>query len=82
MAIYISNLTEDECEDEKYAETEKYWKTGILSTAFQSYLDANKLIDRSDFTEKEKEDEKAKILEARKLAFGDDFRFVPPWRKR
>ena len=53
-----------------------------MSTAFQSYLDANKLIDRSDFTEKEKEDEKTKILEARKLAFGDDFRFVPPWRKR
>ena len=53
-----------------------------MSTAFQSFLDGNKLIDRSDFTEKEKEDEKTKILEARKLAFDDDFQFVSPWRKR
>ena len=26
-----SDVTEDVCEDEKYAETEKYWKTRILS---------------------------------------------------
>ena len=42
----ISDVTDDE--DEKYAETEKYWKTGILSKIFQSYLDANEIVDRSD----------------------------------
>ena len=49
---YISDNTDNE--DKKYAETEKYWKTWILSTIFQSYLDANKIVDRSDLTENEK----------------------------
>ena len=50
---------------------------------FQSFLDANEIVDScSDLSEKEKDDEKAKILEARKFAIGDDFRFYPPWRKR
>ena len=68
--------------DEKYADTEKYWKTGILSTVYQSFLDANEIVDGSDLIEKEKEDEKAKILEARKCAFGDEFKYYPPWRQR
>ena len=49
---YISDNTDNE--DKKYAETEKYWKTWILSKIFQSYLDANKIVDRSDLTENEK----------------------------
>ena len=44
----ILDVSEDVSEDEKYAETEKYWKTGILSKIFQSYLDANEIVDRSD----------------------------------
>ena len=42
----ISDVTEEVSEDEKYAETERYWKTGILSTVFQSYLDANEIVDK------------------------------------
>ena len=78
----LSVVNEELYEDEKYADTEKYWKTGILSTVYQSFLDANEIVDGSDLIEKEKEDEKAKILEARKCAFGDEFKYYPPWRQR
>ena len=79
----LDGFSEDISEDNKYSDTEKYWKTGILTTVFQSFLDANEIVDScSDLSEKEKDHEKAKILEARKCAFGDDFRYYPPWRKR
>ena len=34
-------------EDEKYIDTERYWETGILTTIFQSYLDANHIVECS-----------------------------------
>ena len=58
-------------EDEKYKETLNY----------QSFLDVNEMIETSDLAESEKSIEKAKVLEVRKLAFGNEFRYYPPWRK-
>ena len=69
-------------EDEKYTDTENYWKTGKLSTTFQSFLDANEIIEKSELTEEEKAIEKTKVLEARKFAFGADYIYVPPWKSR
>ena len=73
------NLAE-EAEDKTYLNTELYWKRGVLGTSYQIYLDANDIIERSDFSEKEKEEEKAAILEARKEAFGNEYKYYPPWR--
>ena len=68
-------------EDEKYKETLNYWKTGRLSTSYQSFLDVNKIIEASDLAKSQKSIENAKVLEARKHAFGNEFRYYPPWRK-
>ena len=65
--------------DEEYNRSEHYWKTGYLGTAFQSYLDAKQLIDESDLSEEDKEQEKQNLLEARKNAFGTNYRYYPPW---
>ena len=69
-------------EDDKYADTCHYWKTGRLGTAFQTFIDANTIIDSSNFPEEFKVTEKAKILEARKYAFGENYKDVPPWNQR
>ena len=65
--------------DEEYNRSKHYWKTGYLGTAFQSYLDAKQLIDESDLSEEDKEQEKQNLLEARKNAFGTNYRYYPPW---
>ena len=62
--------------------TIRYWQEGKLGTVFQSYLDAIEVIDMSDFSEELKEEEKAKVLDARNQAFGPDFAFYPPWCSR
>ena len=68
--------------DDKYLETEMYWKTGKLTTIFQSFLDCNEILETIDnFTEEEKILEKEKVLNARKFACGRDFKFYPPWRR-
>ena len=70
-----SSISEDaEESDKKYSETIRYWKEGKLGTVFQSYLDAITCIEESDFSEDVKTIEKAKVLEARKLAFGSEFK--------
>ena len=69
----------DDTEDEKYAGTKHYWEMGRLGTAYQTFLDANYVIDKSELEEDDKEKEKAKILDARKTAFGDRFMHFPPW---
>ena len=49
--------------DDKYLETEMYWKTGKLTTIFQSFLDCNEILETIDnFTEEEKILEKEKVL--------------------
>ena len=65
------NSDDDEC----YSNTEHYWKTGWLGSAYQTYLDAIKIIDDSLFEEEFKKDEKDAITAARKLAFGESYRY-------
>ena len=65
---------------EKYLETENYWKTGNLGTIFQTFLDANLIVEKSELTEEFKAIENEKILEARKRAFGKDYKYYPPWK--
>ena len=69
-------------DDEKYSGTSHYWKTGRLGTVYQVFIDANDIIENSDLTEESKNDEKEKILNARKTAFGPNFGFVPPWNMK
>ena len=61
-------------------ETENYWKTGNLGTIFQTYLDANMILEKSDLAEDIKAIENEKILEARKHAFGKEYKYYPPWK--
>ena len=59
----------------------KYWSTGKLITCYQTFLDVNKDIENSNLEQGEKAAEKDKALEARKVAFGSDFMYYPPWKK-
>ena len=65
--------------DQKYYGTRQYWENGELSTIYQTFIDAQNIIENSDLNEEEKEKEKVKLLEARKVAFGENFRYYPPW---
>ena len=51
-------VSEDLEEDDKYSGTCHYWKTGRLSTVYQTFLDANAIIDHSNLTEERKSIEK------------------------
>ena len=73
---------DDSEEDDKYLETCHYWKTGRLGTVFQTFFDVNQIIDSSNLSEEIKQIEKAKVLEARKCAFGENFKHVPPWNQK
>ena len=73
--ISVSDDLED---DDKYMKTIQYWEQGKLGTVFQTFLDVVDVIENSDLTEESKELEKAKVLAARKDAFGKDFEFFPP----
>ena len=74
------NTTEnDESADERYAGTKHYWEFGRLGTVYQTFLDANDIIDKSALDKDDKEIEKDKILDARKTAFGKYFLHFPPW---
>lgn len=70
-----------EAENDDYQSTKHYWASGYLGTAYQTYLDAVKIIDNSDMNECEKEKENFKILEARRQAFGPNFKNFPPWSR-
>ena len=76
----ISVASDEVDDDKKYSETCHYWKTGKLGTIFQSFIDANDIIEKSNLEEEVKIEEKEKVLQARKLAFGADFRNFPPWK--
>ena len=54
----------------------------IAGSVYQVFISANDIVDASDMPEDVKAEEKAKILEARKAAFGDSFRYYPPWKSR
>ena len=76
----MDNLVDEEVVDKTYLNTECYWKRGILGTNYQLYIDANEIVEESDFSAEEKEEERAAILQARKEAFGTQYRYYPPWR--
>ena len=68
--------------DEKYYNSRHYWEKGRLGTVYQTYLDANEIIDKSDLSEDDKFIEKKKLLNARKSALGQNkhnFKNFPPW---
>ena len=77
-----SLVGDDPEEDLKYDISSHYWKTGKLGTGYQAFLDANEIINASSLDEESKSDEKDKVLEARKCAFGERFIHMPPWNQR
>ena len=77
-----SSINDESDENDTYAATIHQWKVGILGTVFLSFLDVTNVIEESDLSDKSKDVEKAKVLEARKQAFGSDFVHFPPWRKK
>ena len=68
--------------DEKYSRSEHYWREGWLGITYSVYLDAIAVIEScDDIPEEEKGAEKNKLLEARKRAFGENYKHFPPWKK-
>ena len=68
-------------DDQLWIRTQRYWTTGILGTVYQTYIDVLNVIEESCLDEESKQNEKDQVLDARKKAFGDDYRYYPPWRK-
>ena len=66
------NTTVDDDDDIKYCRTSPYWKTGVLGTVYQIFVDVNEIIETSELNEYIKIDEKAKALEARKATLEYD----------
>ena len=72
----------DISEDDKYRLSRHYWKTGYLGTTYQQFLDALDIIEESELSENEKLIEKKKVLGSRKDAFGENYKYYPPWDKK
>ena len=43
------------------------------------YIDVLKDIEKSTLSEEEKNEEREKVTNGRKTAFGDNFQWFPPW---
>ena len=71
---------EEEDEDIPYQNTKSYWHKKVLGRSFQYYIDASKIIEESFFNCEEKKMEMAALLEARKEAFRDKYKYYPSWR--
>ena len=77
----VDDITTEQ--DKKYANTAHYWERGHIGIAYHSYLDATKIIDDcEEISDEEKAEEKTKLLESRKAAFGRSFENFPPWKLR
>ena len=68
-------------DDEYYAGSKHFWKNGWLGGAFQSFCDANEVVNTCDISEEDRKIIKAEILEARRAALGSNFMYFPPWDK-
>ena len=55
-------------------------KNGWLGSAYQTFIDANEVIDAFDIHEDVIDIEKTTVLEARKCALGPNFQGLPPWK--
>ena len=75
----LDGHNEDNSDDEKYSRTRHYWERGWLGSGYQTYIDAIDLIESSELSEGAKIIEKDKLLDARKLAIGTNFKNLPPW---
>ena len=75
----LDGHNEDNSDDEKYSNTEHYWVRGWLGSAYQSYIDAIEVIESSEISEGAKIIEKDKLLDARKLPIGTNFKSFSPW---
>ena len=67
------NVTDDEendTEDNKYHGTRHYWKSGRLSTVYQSFLDGQEIIQKSDLNDHEKQKEKPSCWKQGRLPSG------------
>ena len=87
MGVKHSNIEQldghnDELEDEnRYENTKHYWEKGRIGVIYHTFLDANYLLDNSGLPTDEKKEEKLKLLDARKAAFGKTYYNFPPWKK-
>ena len=70
--------TVDGQDNNAYEGSTHYWKTGWLGSAYQSYLDAMEVLNKSDLDISDKEEEKIKVLEARKEALEPSYKYYPP----
>ena len=66
-------------EDENYAGSKHYWMKGWLGGSYQSFIDANKVLEDSELFEDDMKTERAKLLDACKTALGENFMYFPPW---
>ena len=71
----------DNMADDDYTGSKHYWAKGWLGSAYQSFLDASKVLEVCDISEEDKNIEKAKLLDARKTALGGRYSDFPPWSK-
>jgi hypothetical protein len=60
-----SEDVDDSFQDKEYTGTKHYWETGRLGSAYQVFLDANKVIEQCELSEDEKK--KEKVLEAKRM---------------
>ena len=65
--------------DDWYEGSKHYWKSGYLGQGYQAFIDAKKVVDESSLDEEEKKIHIDAILEARKTAIGEHYKYFPPW---
>ena len=63
------------------SDTDCWWINQQIDSlkCFQKYIDVLKDIDDSTLSEQEKNEEQEKLNSGRKSAFGDNFKWFPPW---
>ena len=66
------NSTLENPDDDKYENTKDYWEKGHLGGGFQTYIDALEVIGEMNLSNDEMNDEKARILRARKKSLREN----------
>ena len=80
--LYGNNGLDENYTDEKYYRTRHYWETGYLGSGYQNFLDANDILEEVNSDKKEREHEKDKVIDARKEALEDNYKYCPPWDRK
>ena len=76
----IDGVICDGKQDLVYDRSDYYWKTGRIGISYQTYIDIIDVVQNSELSEREKEEEKLRVTEARKKTFGNNFKHFPPWK--